>query len=81
MLAFYVLVDVKGDAGQLPSDDRFQIQLYPLLEVVQPVDQSPDISLQRPACLGLLNQPHQVVEGISLDQLTDIDRIVVVDQR
>ena len=81
MFAFYILVDVECNAGQLPPNDRFQVQLYALLEVVQSVDQSPDISLQRPASLCLLNQPHKVIKRISLDQLTNVNRVVIVDQR
>ena len=81
MLALYVLVDIECNAGQLPPDNRLQIQLYPLLEVIQPVDQSPDISLQRPASPCLLNQPYKVIKRISLDQFANVDRVTIIDQR
>jgi hypothetical protein len=81
MLAEEVEMEVRHQHRQLAADDGLEEDVDSWLEVVEPVEQSPDVAFERPACATGLNQSHKVVERVSFHKFPDVDSIVIINER
>jgi hypothetical protein len=79
MLDLNVQVKVSDSIDKILFQYFLQVCLDFRLEVIQSVNQSSNVSFQRPACSRLFNVSDQLLEWELLDDLTHVDCVVIVD--
>lgn len=81
MLFFNKLVEIFNEVLHLSAEDGLELCVDFRMEVIKSIDEASQIALQWPAVSALGQEVYQSIEGISLDELADINLVTGVDQR
>jgi len=76
-----VEVEVFDEVLHFSAEDGLELSIDFWVEVVEPVDEAPQVALEGPALLAFGEEIDESVEGVALDELADVDLIGGVDER
>ena len=80
MLNLNVGIEIVNNVGEIVFEDLFEVRLDFRLEVIKSVDQSSDVSSQRPAGFRLSDKSDKLIEGELFDDFAHVYSVVVIDE-
>lgn len=76
-----VEIEVFDEVLHFSLEDGLELGVDFWVEVVEPVDEAPEIALEGPAVPAFGEEVDEGVEGVALDELADVDLVGGVDER